>query len=166
MRQKGGSVEQFFHELPRQSRWFTTDKPVANGSLFQKWHRSHTCPSTTAVSMTKTDQLRYRMISAFNDGDPGYRFAKLGKLWLEELPRRLGSTPALDDACACVAAAKISMAGKNDPSTWINPALYNRALQSLRLALQSRHEALSTHTLAACAVLYLLEVSLEVLIRI
>jgi len=39
-------------------------------------------------------------------------------------------------------------------------------LQSLRLALQSRHEALSTHTLAACAVLYLLEVSLEVLIRI
>ena len=145
--------------------WFTTDKPTENGSLFQKWHRSRITPSAAAMSLTETDQLRFRMISTFQDGNPGYQFAGLGKGWLAELPRRLGCAEALDDACACVAAAKKSMAHRNDPSTWIDPVLYGRALQSLRLALQSRDDGLSTNTLAACAVLYLLEVHLEILIR-
>jgi len=80
------------------------------------------------MSLTETDQLRFRMISTFQDGNPGYQFAGLGKGWLAELPRRLGSAEALDDACACVAAAKKSMARRHHPSTWIDPVLYGRAL--------------------------------------
>lgn len=159
MRTKVGETEEIFQALPSKSMWFSLDKPAENGSLFQKWHRSSICPSTTVVALSETERLRFELVSAFRDGDPGYQFNKLGQRWMDDLPRRLGSTPALDNACACLAAAYASMVRRSDPSTYIDPVRYSKALQSLRTSLQNPKEGFSTHTLAACAILYIIEVS-------
>lgn len=158
MRTKVGETEEVFQALPSKSMWFSLDKPAGNGSLFQKWHRSSICPAAPAVTLDATERLRFELVGAFRDGEPGYQVTKLGQKWICELPRRLGSSTALDDACACLASSYNSMVRRNDPSTWINPARYSRALKSLRTSLQSPVEGFSTHTLTACAVLYLVEV--------
>lgn len=161
MRTKFGDAEETFQALPSKSMWFSLDRPAGNGSLFQKWHRSSICPTAAVVTLNATERLRFELVGAFRDGDPGYQFTKLGQRWISELPKRLGSSTALDDACACLAASYQSMVRKNDPSTWTPPARYSKALKSLRTSLQSPKESFSMNTLAASAVLYLVEVRIS-----
>jgi hypothetical protein len=152
-----------FQVLPSRNHWFPVDQLAGNGNLYQKWHRSSIGPSTSAVALSPTERLRYEVIRTFQDSRPGYQLPQITMFEqkrLKDIVRRLGSTIALDNACACLAATYALMTRIN-PSNQIPLAPYSKALQSMRAALQYPTERFSIPTLAACVVLFFIEISLR-----
>ncbi|KAF2661115.1 hypothetical protein K491DRAFT_711029 [Lophiostoma macrostomum CBS 122681] len=133
-----------------------------HGTLFQKWHRSDV--STGAMRhgnmpLSPVEARRYRLVKCFDQGPLGMRFGLLGS-WLKDLPKRLDTSVALDDAVSLLSNIHERMLNSPtiDPAMeWVRPSAYGKALSSLKNALGDPQEAYKVETLAASMLLLIIE---------
>jgi hypothetical protein len=134
-------------------------KKTGRTCMYQR--RRQTQPSFLAALPLSTADIRsFQLIECCNEGPIGMRFDLIAR-WLKLLPPRLGRSCALDDAVSLINVVHKRMLHCQDPSEWISPSAYTKALRSLRNALPDPEEGRAVETLAAALILYHIEVSLR-----
>ncbi|KAF4544227.1 Zn 2cys6 transcription factor protein [Lasiodiplodia theobromae] len=99
--------------------------------------------------------LTSRLVATLNEEGPSNQIKLFGP-FIGEVPRRLGSTTALNDAAACLTTTHDAIIRKHS-KTRINPQLYAKALKSLHAAIQDESQVRSTSTLCATVLLAITE---------
>jgi hypothetical protein len=107
-------------------------------------------------SPSQHQELARALLEALNTGGVGHRMSVFGP-FIREVPGRIGQSPALDAAVACLVHAHSALVHQRHGSEIANPQLYIRAVQTLQTCLE-RHGR-SANTLCACVLLGLVEVS-------
>ena len=79
--------------------------------------------------------------------------------FIQEVPARIGHSPALDAAVAVLINAHTSLMYKKTSNDVVSINLYLRAIKTLQSCLEDSHEGMSTNTLCASVLLGLVEVS-------
>jgi hypothetical protein len=138
---------------------YTSERRTPGGGLFQKWHTSIFRPSiTTTLPLSPVELQCLRLTKCWDEGPMGMRFDLVAG-WLKILPRRLGNSLALDDTVHLLSTIHDQMIKGKDPSCWVCPSTYIKALRSLRKVLIDPEQGHSVETMAAALLLYHIEVN-------
>lgn len=108
-----------------------------------------------ALPLSGIEILTSRLVATLNEEGPSNQIKLFGP-FIGEVPRRLGSTTALNDAAACLTTTHDAIIRKHS-KTRINPQLYAKALKSLHAAIQDESQVRSTSTLCATVLLAITE---------
>ncbi|OJD33459.1 zn 2cys6 transcription factor protein [Diplodia corticola] len=134
----------------------STSPPDARGARKQLQRQKAVfgrLPQTLPLS--GVDMLTFRLVATLNEAGPSNQIKLFGP-FIGEVPRRLGSTTALNDAAACLTTTHDAIIRKHS-KTSINPQLYAKALKSLYAAIQDPVQVKSTSTLCATVLLAITE---------
>ncbi|EOD43919.1 putative zn 2cys6 transcription factor protein [Neofusicoccum parvum UCRNP2] len=107
------------------------------------------------LPLSGIEQLTSRLVATLNEEVPTNQIKLFGP-FIGEVPRRLGSTTALNDAAACLTTTHDAIIRKHS-KVRINPQLYARALKSLHTAIEDPLQVKSTSTLCATVLLAITE---------
>ncbi|KAL1619605.1 hypothetical protein SLS54_006542 [Diplodia seriata] len=107
------------------------------------------------LPLSGVEILTSRLVATLNEEGPSNQIKLFGP-FIGEVPRRLGSTTALNDATACLTTTHDAIIRKHS-KTSINPQLYAKALKSLHAAIQDPVQVKSTSTLCATVLLAITE---------
>ncbi|KAL1645818.1 hypothetical protein SLS58_003702 [Diplodia intermedia] len=107
------------------------------------------------LPLSGVEILTSRLVATLNEAGPSNQIKLFGP-FIGEVPRRLGSTTALNDATACLTTTHDAIIRKHSKTT-INPQLYAKALKSLHAAIQDPVQVKSTSTLCATVLLAITE---------
>lgn len=136
---------------------FTTEHVTDTGALYQKWHRS---TLLLEPELAPVEVQAFQFVSCLERGRLGARMQWIGK-WLEHVPRRLGTSDALDQSAVLMFKVHAAIMQNDSSSTWIDAVAYAQAVKSLRKAIMSPKECLTDETLSAATILYYIEVSTQ-----
>lgn len=128
-------------------------------------------PSTSTVSLSPPRspllrqpspsqhyQLSRALAATINAGSVGLQMSVFGH-FIQEVPSRIGHSPALDAAVAVLINAHTSLMFKKSSNDVVSINLYLRAIKMLQCCLEDSREGMSTNTLCASVLLGLVEVS-------
>lgn len=98
------------------------------------------------------------MIATISAGSVGLQMSVFGP-FIQDVPARIGHSPALDAAVAVLINAHTSLMYKKTSDDIVSINLYLRAIKTLQNCLEDTKEGMSTNTLCASVLLGLVEVS-------
>lgn len=107
------------------------------------------------LPLSGIELLTSKLVATINEEGPSNQIKLFGP-FIGEVPRRLGSTTALNDAAACLTTTHDAIIRKRSKIR-INPQLYAKALNSLHAAIQDPLQVRSTSTLCATVLLAITE---------
>jgi hypothetical protein len=102
-------------------------------------------------------ELSRALIATISAGSVGLRMSVFGP-FIQEVPARIGHSPALDAAVAVLINAHTSLMYKKTSNDVVSINLYLRAIKTLQGCLEDCYEGMSTNTLCASVLLGLVEV--------
>jgi hypothetical protein len=119
----------------------------------------HIAPLSDTMPLSGTEQLCLSLIDTLQTQQPWHRLAAIGEFaW--EVPKVLGSSPALDCATSCLLSSQLKLLQQGATSMLeIDPVLYCKAVMNLNAALLGAESWKSAGTLAATLILQRLDVS-------
>lgn len=111
------------------------------------------CPGSSAGEI-----LARRLFTFIDCSDHGVGArVRIHGMWLKELPRRFGSSPALDSTVACLVSSHEAVIRGEDHSMWLDYQQYGKAIKALQSVVDNPKEQLSTNTLATVALMWRIE---------
>jgi hypothetical protein len=102
-------------------------------------------------------QLSRALVATISAGSVGLQMSVFGP-FIQEVPARIGHSPALDAAVAVLINAHTSLMYKKTSNDVVSINLYLRAIKTLQSCLEDSREGMSTNTLCASVLLGLVEV--------
>lgn len=151
-------------EKPYSSRGLRIKKGTACADCARRKRKcTHaTSKPATAVDLPSTTTAIHHYLSGTNTAlclefVSALRDLRLDHTWLHLVPSRLGQHEAVDSAVRAVIKSKDHVLTPNESSTIASLVGYIKAVEALRIALQSSTDALSDNILAAVALLCVCE---------
>ena len=109
------------------------------------------------MNLAPSDQLCRAFLDSLQMHPQAYNLQVIGAFaW--EMPRRFGSSDALDNVAACMLASHRAIVRGASSSSRIDPKMYSRALSSVYAAISDPNQWSSSNTLCAILLLQRIEV--------
>ena len=115
-------------------------------------------PFLRQPSPSQHHELSRALIATISAGSVGLQMSVFGP-FIQDVPARIGHSPALDAAVAVLINAHTSLMYKKTSDDIVSINLYLRAIKTLQNCLEDTKEGMSTNTLCASVLLGLVEVS-------
>lgn len=132
-------------------------RTIRNARKSRALEQAENASLTRPVSADKVTLLASEFAHVCNaSSDAGMRWTLLGR-WLDCLPARLGRSPLLDQAAACVISGHKARFAKDKQAAQISRQRYGSALLSLHNVLESGREAVTVEVIAATRLLMTFE---------
>lgn len=114
-------------------------------------------PLLRQPSPSQHHELSRALVATITAGSVGLQMSVFGS-FIQEVPARIGHSPALDAAVAVLINAHTSLTYKKTSDDVVSINLYLRAIKTLQNCLEDSQEGMSTNTLCASVLLGLVEV--------
>ncbi|KAJ4984708.1 hypothetical protein SVAN01_09822 [Stagonosporopsis vannaccii] len=142
-------------DTPYQRRPATRSASISSASLSPS--RSPHPPFFRQPSPSQQHELSRALIASISaSGTKGLQMSLFGP-FIQEVPSRIGHSPALDAAVAVLINTHTSLMYKQTSNDVVGINLYLRAIKTLQSCLEDPREGMSTNTLCASVLLGLVE---------
>ena len=146
----------------------TLQTTKTKGGMFQKirilGHSSRSPLDTVSIRLRSPSQSssevltrRLHPLLVWSVPEKDVAQPQIHGIWIPDLPRRFGSSEALDNAALCFVSSYEAAARGGDASRWMDLKQYSKTTRSLQKAMTDPTEQFSMNTITAVCLLWRLE---------